>query len=108
MPIATVNPTTGETEKVFDCSEHSRRRVVRVIDNPTFDLRADDERFRALVADMIGPRLCVILDHEHNGVLPIRAVAERVDHPAEREIVVGDHRVRRVHSGPRRRSVVVG
>src|SRR5512132_4298034 len=54
--------------------------------------------------DVVRAVLRVVFQHEYRGVLPVSAVRDRVDDPAEREIVVGNHRARgpRVARGPPR------
>ena len=56
-----------------------------------FRVRADDQGDRAMGIHVIGAVLGVVLDDEDGGVLPELALAHRLDHAAQRQIVVGDH-----------------
>ena len=57
--------------------------------------------------DVVGPVLGVVLEHEDRRRAPEPAAADRLDQPAERDVVLGHHRPRRRRIGPRAIGVIV-
>ena len=50
---------------------------------------ADDQGGGAMRIDVVGAILRVVFEDENGGVVPIRAVRNRIDDAAERQIVIG-------------------
>src|SRR5262249_31751295 len=61
-------------------------------DRMTFDVRTDGVGCRAVAADVVPTGLWVIFDRENRHVRPEFRVAEGLDDPAERQIIVGNTR----------------
>ena len=59
---------------------------------PRLRPRARDQQHRAVRVDVVGAVLRVVLEHEDRGLGPEPAVRDRLDHAAERVVVLGDHR----------------
>ena len=60
-----------------------------------------------LAVDVIGPILRIVFDDEDGRLSPVGRMRHRVDHAAQREIVVRHVRAGRGHTGPRREGVVI-
>ncbi len=63
-----------------------KRRIDRVL----LDVRADRQRDRAMGVDVVRSVLRVVLDHEDRHLLPEPALAQPLDDPSERQVVVAD------------------
>src|SRR5688500_601193 len=57
--------------------------------------------------DVIRPVLRIILDHEHHGALPEWTLSQRLDDPAQREVVVSHIRAGRRLAGAPTSGVIV-
>ena len=97
-----------KAEAKLDRPEHRRRAVHRRVDRVPLDVRADRQGDRAVGVDVVGAVLGVVLDHEDGHLLPEPALAQPLDHPAERQVVVGEVGRRGRLAGRRARGVVVG
>src|SRR5216684_4664302 len=76
------------------------RRVWRIF--------ADDEGGRSMGIDVIGAVLRVVFEDEDGGIVPVGTMRNGIDDPAEREIVIGDRRLRSWLAGTRASGVVIG
>src|SRR6202521_1425276 len=103
-----------DAQERFDRANHVDRRIEGMIDERSsspIGLRcwqrgvlADDERDAAVRVNMVGTILCIILKNEESGIVPIRAVRNRVNDASDSEVIVGDRRGRAGQSffAPRR------
>ncbi len=55
-----------------------------------FGVGTDDEPQRAMRVDVIGPILRVILEYEDGGLRPELGMADALDDPTQRQIVIGN------------------
>src|SRR5271167_3029148 len=88
----------GKPEQVFHRMDHAYGSVETMVNERrfrTWRILADDQRSRAMRIHMIGSVLRIILNYENGSVVPVRAMRHRINHAANREIVIGDRGSRR-------------
>src|ERR1017187_1949968 len=91
----------GQAEDLFDGSEHTDRRVGSGDNRTLLDVGANDEGKTAVAADVVGAILRIVFNHEDERVVGVGAVGDLVDRQSYRVVVVGNLKLRRVHTETR-------
>src|SRR6266850_746156 len=107
-----------DAKERFDRANHIDRCIEGMIDERSRSpigmrrrqraVLADDECDAAVRVNMVGTILRIILKNEEGGIVPIRAVRDRVNDASDGEVIVGDRRGRPGQTFFATRSVVSG
>ena len=77
-----------QAENLFNGADHAELIVVGVIYGFPFHKRTDDITLGAMAVHVIDSVLGVVFGNKDHTIFPVRAMADRIDHAAEREVIV--------------------
>ena len=80
----------AEAENLFNSMDDTELVVIGAVDCVPFHVRPDDIASGAMAVDVIDSVLGIIFGDEDNATVPIGAIADRLDYPADREVVIRD------------------
>jgi len=90
------------TENVLDRAQRVDLAVAGINDGALLNVRPDDIRGGSMRIDVVRSVLTVIFRDDNHGIGRIRTVRDSLNQPADREIIIGLLRFRRVHARKRR------
>ena len=80
----------GGAENLFNSMDDTELVVIGAVDCVPFHVRPDDIASGAMAVDVIDSVLGIIFGDEDNAIVPIGAIADGLNDPADREVVIRD------------------